>query len=852
MFEFLDLKKLIHYRKFKVFLFGVIFLFKTLNAEISTTDNHLIVSNAEAIMKHSIFTSAYIKAMITDIFQYQFTNSAITFLKELIENDKYHSYLDIYRFLRRNADLTINVERFYKVIDHEHALEDSKERQNWHSTERPLSESIKSLQVQEIPTHPDPEKLYEVVSLLDSLPHDFESMDKIAQGVHHLLATTTLIDKQNSVIREIFIDRRLKLYIENLNGDEKFEFTALLYEKILPVPMQHRFKKQIPNRDLNQYTGTQLIKFIETYISIYDKLFSFHHEYTKDSQYALFNLAGIRDLKISSITLNDMSSFLELIHTHNKNSENIFIETVAQKIVYLILSTNLFLNKEDLSKREDSLYSIFSDHLNAFYLSLSQKDKINLMQNIARQIKDNIKTSSYFESLLEKEIQTPLLSFQDYVKIFCKHINKYTQYRKSFIDNEIKETGSFIQPRKFYQSSRYHALSLVLNLTPHQMHRAAKQLNYLMLNTNISVSTILKLSTKLTEFSDSLSPNDNKQFKKLIVEEMIESIDLSDEFTRFLKLERMNPNLSIKEYFDIYKHLINRYHDSDYWGYVEYEFIPLSEYPIQIEIKPEYLVTFNEMREIKNLLEQSPQYKHLSIAEIAQKISQFLTKSDFLYLVDKVTYEYFFKQPFEKYLKMVRGDKKDELCEFLNLGLADSLNLSGDEKFKRDLIYISYLEKLLENYRFLVQNSTYYIGLKSSFQASNEATLHQLKEIKIDDWLDISYLLTLKAPKGEVIEKIIDLGFYTDFFFIKDNAIKDIFFKTPFDKYLYGFSKKKDNWKFKKLFLLKLNEKLRQIEGFQTLKDVLENKVKITKYLTIDDCMTLFEKVMEEVVYQNE
>lgn len=95
MFKFLDLKKLIHYRKFKVFLLGVIFLFKTLNAETSATDNHHIVSNSEAIMKHSIFTSAYIKAMITDVFQYQFTNSAITFLKELIENDKYHSYLDI-------------------------------------------------------------------------------------------------------------------------------------------------------------------------------------------------------------------------------------------------------------------------------------------------------------------------------------------------------------------------------------------------------------------------------------------------------------------------------------------------------------------------------------------------------------------------------------------------------------------------------------------------------------------------------------------------------------------------------------------------------------------------------------
>lgn len=844
MFEFLDLKKLIHYRKFKVFLFGFIFLFKTLNANPTVVGDQLILSNYEAIINHGTFTAAYIKAMITDVFQYQFTNSAITFLKELIENDKYDSYLDIDGFLRRNNDLTINVERFYKVIDHVHALENSKARQDWRSAERSLSKSIKSLQIRRIPTHPDPKKLYEVISLLDSLPHDFESMDKIAQGIHHLLAKTTLIDKQNSLIREIFIDRRLKLYIENLNGEEKFEFIAVLYEKILPVPMQHRFKKQIPNRDLNQYTGNQLIECIETYISIYEQLFLFHHRNRIVSQYALFSLEGITDFKVSSITLNDMSSFLELIHKYDKESEN--IEAVAQKIVYLILNTDLFFNKED------PLYSIFYGHFNSFYLSLSHKNKKQFMQNIAQQIKNNIKTSAYFESLLEKEIQSPLLSFQDYTKIFCNYINKYNQHRQNFIDNEIKETGSFIQPRKFYLAYRYHVLSVVLNLTPHQMHRAAKQLNYLMLNNHVLSGTLLKLVSKLTEFSESLSPNQNKQFKKLIVEEMIESIDLSDEFTRFLKLESRNPSLSIKEYFDIYKHLINRYHISDYWGYTEYDFIPSDEFPLQIEIKPEYSVTFNEMREIKNLLEQDPQYKHLSIAEIAQKISHFLTKSDFLYVADKVTYEYFFKQPFKKYDENLHYDKKEELCKFLNLGLAESLNLFGDEKFKRDLIYLNHSQRLLENYRFLAQSSSYSIGLKSSFQASNEATLHQLKEITIYDWLDISYLLTSKAYKEKVIEKIIDLGFYTDFFFIKDNAIKDIFFKKPFDKYLYDFSKKKDNWKFKKLFLLKLNEKLREIEGFQTLKDVLGNKVKITKYLTIDDCMILFEKVMEEVTYQNE
>ena len=854
MFEFLDLKKLIHYRKFKVFLFGVIFLFNTLNAETSAIDNHLVLTDSKAIRKHAGFTIDYIKAIISDVFQYQLTNSAIAFLKELLENDKYYSYLSIYRFLRENSALLVNTERFYKVIHHQESLEISQERQSWHSdTEKSLSESIKALQIRRIPTHPDPKELYEVISLLDSLPHDFESMDKIAQGIHHLLAKTTLIDKQNSLIREIFIDRRLKLYIENLNGEEKFEFIALLYEKILPVPMQHRFKKQIPNRDLNQYTGNQLIEFIETYISIYEQLFSFHHEYTRVSQYALFNLEDIKDLKISSITLDDMSSFLEIISTHNKKSNSIFIETVAQKIVYLILNTDLFLNKENPFKREDSLYSIFYDHLNAFYLSLSPKNNRQFMQDIARQIKDNIKTSPYFESLLEKEIQNPLLSFQDYIKIFSQYINDFVKYREDFIDNKIKEPQTFIQPRKIFKTSPYHVLSVVLNLTPHKMHTAVKQLNYLFLNTYITrFSESLIILSEFKRFSESLSSDENKQFKKLIVQEMIESIDFSYQFKRFLEQEKFNPILSIEEYFRIYEHLIKRYYvlENDE-TYHNAEFIPSKEYPLGIETEPEYHATFNQIIEIKNLLEGNPQYEDLSITEIAQKISQFLTKSDFLYVVDDLSYEYLFKKPFKEYCWLWSRYEIQKLLNPIYLGISDSLKSFHGGEVQRKLIFNDNVHQLIEDYRFLIKNTRYSLKFKPLAQGIGESIPHKLKILEIEDMLKASNSITSNESQFQIIENIINLGFYTDYFFVKDEIIKNIFFKNTFQTYLNNFIKtEQDEYEFKRLFFFKLNEKLNQIEGFETLKDSLKNILKFTHNLKIIDCMDIFKKIMEEISYQ--
>ena len=849
MSEFINLKKLMSYKKFKVFLFVVIFLFKTLNAE--PEPHHIILGEADIIRKHAGFTTAYIKAIIEHVFQYQFTNSAISFIKELLENDEYYSYEEIYKFIEykfpdiKETAFFSNVARLRKVINPEKSLGKSRKAQRYSLMDSLyLSKSMKALQVQIIPTHPDPEKLYKVATFLDSSSYDFESMDKIANGIHDLLSTTTLIDDRNSLLREIYIERRLQLYIESLSGEQKSEFIGLLYEKILPVPIKNMFKKQIPNRDLNHYTGTKLIAFIETYILIYKRLSLFRpYNNFASGHYNIVPLEGGKDLKISSVTLDDMSSFIKLLH--NQKTENTFIKNVTQKIVYLMFNTTAFL------KKEDQLYSIFYDHLNVFYMSLNKKNKILLMRSLAEEINRSIEISPYFKSLLEQEAQNPLLSLDNYIKIFSKCLNAFILHKQIFIDNKIKETGVFVQPRKFYNTSTYHVLSTILNLTPDRMHIALKQLNHLFLNTYISkFPQFWNLYFELREFAKTLSSDENKQLRKLLLEEMIESIDLCDEFKKFLEDEKINPKLSIKQYFHIYKHLMERYHAPEDENYIHNEFLSFDDYSLQVDINPEYHVTSDEIIEIKNLLEDSPEYKGWSITEIAQKISRFLTRSDFLYIVDNVTYEYFFNQPFKKYYGMLRNDECDELSEIINFDVAESLTLFRGEEFKKELLYTYNVGNLIEEYKFLTQNTVYSEKFREPFQGIDKNISHKLEPITIHDWGEVSSLLTSNDSAQKIIEKIINLGFYTDFFFGKDRAIKDIFFNVPFVNYLRN--NQEDQEEFKRLFLLKFNEKSNQIKGFKILKEILTNKIGVTDHLTIRDCMILFEKVMEEMTHQNE
>jgi hypothetical protein len=848
MVKFLSFKETIYSAKFKFVLLGLVFFFRTLNAQ--PEPHHIILGEADIIRKHAGFTTAYIKAIIEHVFQYQFTNSAISFIKELLENDEYYSYEEIYKFIEykfldsKEAAFFSNVARLRKVINPEKSLGKSRKAQRYSLMDSLyLSKSMKALQVQMIPTHPDPEKLYKVATFLDSSSYDFESMDKIANGIHDLLSTTTLIDDRNSLLREIYIERRLQLYIENLSGEQKSEFIALLYEKILPVTIKNMFKKQIPNRDLNHYTGTKLIACIETYILIYKRLSLFrpYNNFASD-QYHMIPLK-IKDLNISAVTLDDMSSFLELLH--NPKTEDTFIKNVAQKIVYLIFDTTAFINKED------QLYYIFYDHLNVFYMSLNKKNKILLMRSLAEEINRSIETSPYFKSLLEKEAQNPLLSLDNYIKIFSKCLNAFILHKKIFIDNKIKETGVFIQPRKFYNPSTYHVLSTILNLTPDRMHIALKQLNHLFLNTYISkFPQFWNLYLELREFAKTLSSDENKQLRKLLLEEMIESIDLCDEFKRFLEDEKINPKLSIKQYFRIYKHLMEKYHAPEDENYIHNEILSFDEYSLQININPEYHVTSLEIIEIKNLLEDSPEYRGLSITEIAQKISRFLTRSDFLYIADNVTYEYFFNQPFKKYYGMLRRDERDELSRIINFDVAESLTLFRGEEFKKELLYIYNVKSLIEEHRFLTQNTVYSEKFREPFQGLHKNISHKLEPITIHDWGEISSLLTSNDSAQKIIEKIINLGFYTDFFFGKDRAIKDIFFNIPFVNYLRNTQE--DQEEFKSLFLLKFNEKLNQIKGFKILKEIITNKTGVTDHLTIRDFMILFEKVMEEITHQNE
>jgi hypothetical protein len=578
-----------------------------------------------------------------------------------------------------------------------------------------------------------------------------------------------------------------------------------------------------------------------------------HGAFTDDcikNVFQSFPLKGFKDLKISSVTLDDMSSFLELLY--NQNPEDTLIKITAQKIVYLISNTTAFLNKND------PLYSIFYDHLNAFYISLSQENKIQLMRNLAEEINKRIEISPYFKSLLEKEAQNPLLSLNDYIKIFSERINlcvlnskrintfygSHTDlYRKDFINNEIKETGSFVQPRNFYEISPYHVLSIGINLTSHQMHIAAKQLNNLLLNSYITkFEGPLNL---LSQFTENLSSDEDLQFKKLLIQEMIESVDLSFEFTRFLNQEKLNPRLSLKQYFDIYKYLIQRYHIPEIRSHINVENFPFDGDSLELDINPEYYVNAAEIIKITNLLEGRAEYKGLSTSDVIQRVYEFLTKSDFLYVTDKATYEYFFNRPFHIYCKK----RIAKLSQLINLDVEGALRLCREEGFKRELIHIYHIQSLIKNYKLGIQNSEYSHQFRGISQDVDKDSAHTLKTLGYDDWAEISSLLTSNTAQWYVIEKIIYLGFYTDFRFINDIAIKNMFFYKPFRAYLNkNIKTEQDDGEFKRLFILKLNEKLTQMKGFKLLKDILKNELEITNHFKARDCMTFFTAIMEEIL----
>ena len=75
-----------------------------------------------------------------------------------------------------------------------------------------------------------------------------------------------------------------------------------------------------------------------------------------------------------------------------------------------------------------------------------------------------------------------------------------------------------------------------------------------------------------------------------------------------------------------------------------------------------------------------------------------------------------------------------------------------------------------------------------------------------------------------------------------------MFFYKPFRAYLNkNIKTEQDDGEFKRLFILKLNEKLTQVKGLEILKDILKNELEITNHFKARDCMTFFTAIMEEI-----